>query len=131
MRKRALDLMLAASALFMLGTAAILTPAGDAVAFRGKPLGIVCFSRRVFGVECPFCGMTRSFVALMHGDVKASFEHHWGGPLLALTLLGALVYVLVAALRRRPPLTETRGPLIALQAVAGLCVVLGIVRLWS
>ncbi len=130
MRRRASDLLLAASALFMLGMAAVLTPAGDAVAFRGKPLGISCASRAWFGVECPFCGMTRSFVALLHGDVTASFRHHPGGPLLALTLFAVLVYVVVAAVRRRPPLTERRGPMLALQGAAMVCVLLGVARLW-
>jgi len=130
MKRRASDLLLAVTALFMLGTAAVLTPAGDAVAFRGKPLGIVCASRALFGVECPFCGMTRSFVSLLNGDVSASFRHHPGGPLLALTLFAVLVYVIAAALRRRPPLTERRAPMIALQAVAAVCVLLGVARLW-
>jgi hypothetical protein len=39
--------------------------------------------------------------------------------------------VVAAAVRRRPPFTETRAPMVALQAVAGVCVVLGFVRMWS
>ncbi len=28
---------------------------------------------------CPGCGLGRSITALMHGDVKESFSHHWFG----------------------------------------------------
>ncbi len=32
-----------------------------------------CVFRRVTGLECPGCGMTRATYALLHGDVKKAF----------------------------------------------------------
>lgn len=42
---------------------------------------------------CPGCGLGRSITALFHGDVKASFGHHWFG-IPALLLIGHRIYQL-------------------------------------
>ncbi len=34
---------------------------------------IECPLRRIFGIECPFCGMTRAHAALLCGDINAAF----------------------------------------------------------
>ncbi len=34
------------------------------------------------GVECPFCGMTRGFVAISHLDIQAAIEFNLGSPLI-------------------------------------------------
>ncbi len=45
-------------------------------------LPTICMSQRLFGVACPGCGLTRSFVLLAHGHFRASWEiHHLGIPL--------------------------------------------------
>jgi hypothetical protein len=41
-----------------------------------------CMSRRLLGVSCPGCGLTRSFVALAHGQVRESFAFNPMGPVL-------------------------------------------------
>ena len=41
------------------------------------------------GVECPFCGMTRGFVAISHFDIQAAMEFNLGSPLI----YGAFVVV--------------------------------------
>ncbi|TFG77698.1 MAG: DUF2752 domain-containing protein [Flavobacteriales bacterium] len=33
-----------------------------------------CFSKRIFGVECPGCGIQRAMVFLIHGDFTAAFH---------------------------------------------------------
>lgn len=48
---------------------------------------IVCPVRRVTGRPCPGCGLTRSLVRMMHGDVAGSFRIHPAGPATA-ALLG-------------------------------------------
>ena len=50
----------------------------------------ICGSRLVFGVECPGCGLTRSFVALAAGDFGASWRHHRVGWLMALVVIGQI-----------------------------------------
>lgn len=32
-----------------------------------------CFYKRFFGIECPGCGMQRSFIALLKGELLESF----------------------------------------------------------
>jgi hypothetical protein len=47
----------------------------------------VCAARSFLGVECPGCGLTHSFAALVHGGVRASIDFHPLGPVIALWLL--------------------------------------------
>jgi len=58
----------------------------------GFPLPESCVSRSVFGVECPGCGLTRSFVYLAHGDWRASFARHRLGWLMMLAVLVQFPY---------------------------------------
>lgn len=60
-----------------------------------------CNFLRLTGVPCPSCGMTTSFALLMHGDVAASLRANPVGTLLALTLLAAIPWSLVGAVRGR------------------------------
>ena len=39
-------------------------------------LGINCPIRYITGIPCPGCGVTRSFIALLSLDFKASFYYH-------------------------------------------------------
>jgi hypothetical protein len=52
-------------------------------------------SRTLFGVRCPGCGLTDSFVAIGHGNIPAAFAANPLGPvlfaLLALTVLTRIV----------------------------------------
>jgi hypothetical protein len=45
---------------------------------------VVCPLRRVTGVWCPTCGMTRAFGWLAHGDLHESMRYHPLAPLLAI-----------------------------------------------
>ena len=79
---RALDLGFAAFVAAQLGAAAWLVPSGDQIALPGGgSLGGLCWFRGVFHIDCPFCGMTRSFVALAHGDVASALRFHPAGPI--------------------------------------------------
>lgn len=33
-----------------------------------------CFYKQISGIDCPGCGMQRSFIDLLHGDFIASFK---------------------------------------------------------
>jgi hypothetical protein len=69
--------------------------ADQRVAFRylpGIPMPETCLSRGMFGVRCPGCGLTRSFVYLAHGELLASLEMHRVGWLLAAAILFQIPY---------------------------------------
>jgi hypothetical protein len=63
---------------------------GERVAVGGSPDAVLpptCFSYAWFGVRCPGCGLTRSFIHLAHGDPLSSFRsHRLGWLVFALTL---------------------------------------------
>ena len=42
----------------------------------------LCPFAHLTGLPCPGCGLTRSWVALGHGDVIGAFGLNWFGPLL-------------------------------------------------
>ena len=64
---------LQATLLSLMVTAPVLIPIQD--------LGIeTCWWHYFFGFHCPSCGLTRSFIALAHGRIAASFGYHWIGP---------------------------------------------------
>jgi hypothetical protein len=41
-----------------------------------------CMSRRIFGISCPGCGLTRSFVAMAHGEFYLATSANPMGPVL-------------------------------------------------
>lgn len=65
----------------------------------------LCLWRALTGLDCPFCGGTRAFAALVHGDVVAAADYN----LLAAVAIPLLLLVaLVAAVRgpRAQPLVD-------------------------
>jgi hypothetical protein len=52
------------------------------------PLPGVCLFHNLTGVPCPGCGLTRSIVAAVHGDLARSFSYHRMG-------LIVLVYIML------------------------------------
>jgi Protein of unknown function (DUF2752) len=55
---------------------------------RHYPLGgqheiVLCLFRRITGLACPGCGLTRAFVALSRGDFTAAIAFHPLAPVLA------------------------------------------------
>jgi hypothetical protein len=72
--------------------------------------------------------MTRSFQALMHGDLAASFRYHPGGPLLALTFLFVVISVATRAARRARPFVDHPRAVRVLEASALICLILGLGR---
>jgi hypothetical protein len=127
---RALDVGLAAFFAALLGASAWLTPAGDQLVLPGgAPLGGLCWFRAAFHIDCPFCGTTRSFVALAHGDVAAAFRFHPAGPLLFAAMMVALVAIVTALARRTQPLVERPRFVTAVQAVTVVCLSIGVFQM--
>ena len=85
-----------AIACMMIAAAFILQPHADArlgLAFLPSVnLPTLCGSRVLFGVQCPGCGLTRSMVALAHGDFAASLAYHRLGWLIALAVVLQIPY---------------------------------------
>ncbi len=57
----------------------------------------LCVWHHVLGVTCPFCGMSRGFVALSHGDVASAIAFNPASPLIYaafLWMLGASVWAM-------------------------------------
>ncbi len=57
---------------------------GNGVMLFSCRIPYTCMTRRVFGVKCPGCGLTRSFVLLTHGRLRESLRAHRVGVLLYL-----------------------------------------------
>jgi len=126
---RALDLGLAGLAAVQLGAAALLAPAGDRVALPdGTPVPGLCLVHEALALDCPLCGMTRSFVALAHGDLAAAVRFHPAGPLLFVAMAVFVAAAAAAAIRRARPLVERRRFVIAFEAVALACLVIGVFK---
>jgi hypothetical protein len=58
---------------------------------------VLCPFRALTGLPCPGCGLTRSWVYLMHGDIGSSLANNWFGPVLIL----AVVVLAVVSVRSR------------------------------
>ena len=56
------------------------------------PMPETCSSRTWFGLDCPGCGLTRSFIYLARGNWDAAFAVNRTGWLLALTVLAQFPY---------------------------------------
>jgi len=54
---------------------------------------IGCPFKRITGVDCPFCGMTRAYTALFRGDILTALEFH------RLFFLGVPLFLVVAHIR--------------------------------
>ena len=60
--------------------------------FLNEPLPELCHMRRFTGLDCPGCGLTRSFISLGHGDVAAAWRFNPTGILLFGLLIAQLPY---------------------------------------
>ena len=77
------------------GAAAATALALSALLPQNSNLPKLCLFNRATGYPCPFCGLSRSFADISHGDLRASILHHpLGIPLYLATgiiSLGAII----------------------------------------
>ena len=92
---------------------------------------VLCPLRFATGLDCPGCGLTRSFAATSHGHLAAGFGYHWLGPILFFATAIAVPVLVTEALRRRR-LRPVRGVLFSYRlgwTIAGILVLQWVVRM--
>ena len=57
-----------------------------------RPLPPLCASKIMLGVECPGCGMTRSFISFAHGDFARAWQFNSVGVLGFVLVLSQIPY---------------------------------------
>ena len=74
----------------------------ESVSFAGRELHWGCSFREWFGIPCPNCGMTRSVLLSLHGQLGDAVSLNPAGPLLVLGILlfSAAMFFLMACERR-------------------------------
>ncbi|GAA3695730.1 DUF2752 domain-containing protein [Gordonia hankookensis] len=102
-----------------LGLATVL---GPQVVDRGPTL---CPFLRITGLPCPACGLTRSWVALGHGDLASAFSFNAFGPLSMVVVTVVTVVAIGSLVTGRPALTRLQRTLTSPVALAVLVVWLG------
>ncbi|MCB9738042.1 MAG: DUF2752 domain-containing protein [Deltaproteobacteria bacterium] len=72
---------------------------------------VLCFHRLTTGIPCPGCGLTRGFVALMHGHLRGALHYN---PLTPVVLSWMAIWwcFAVAALLRGRAIPRIPGPLL-------------------
>ena len=73
-------------------TAALLTPSMGDLKIGPLTVPSLCMLRNTTGIPCPGCGLTRSIVAAVHGDLKESYAFHRLGPFVVGFLMLQLAY---------------------------------------
>ncbi len=80
------DAVVIAIAAAILGAAALMSPSPSTLTLFGYEVPVLCGFRRLTGIGCPGCGLTRSFVFLGHGQVLEAFRMNLLGPPLFLVV---------------------------------------------
>lgn len=70
----------------MLVLSSVFTPSDSVLTLFGWEVPPLCLWNNLTGIDCPGCGLTRSFTWMGHGDVVASFDRHRLGPVLYLAV---------------------------------------------
>ncbi len=87
--------------LVILGVLLILIAAAALVRF--DQFRSTCPLYNLTGVPCPFCKMTSAWSLVLHGEIASGVKTNPLGVLFLLAGLTCVVYLLVALLRRLPP----------------------------
>lgn len=96
------------------------------------PLPEMCVSKRLFGVRCPGCGLTRSVVASSRGQLNRAMHHHPAGPIVFLWAVVQIPYRIGNLWRLRNKVTpwQLPGAGVTASLIVTICIVQWIVRWW-
>ena len=78
----------------------VFTADSEHVYFFGEALPGSCAFDSIFGLRCPGCGLTRSFVHTAHFDIVEAFRLHPFGPLGFLAVAGQIPWRIFTVRRR-------------------------------
>lgn len=67
-------------------------PGDVIVPLLNRPLPPLCTMKRLTGVDCPGCGLTRSFIALAHGQWRESLRFNAAGPIWFVIIAGQVPF---------------------------------------
>jgi uncharacterized protein DUF2752 len=97
-----------------------------AVQVAGHELPVICPSRLLFGVNCPGCGMTRSVLLTLGGDLRGALSVNPAGPVfvVALVLLAAQLLFAARAPEGSPSVMQRLRPWVSLYGVVVASVML-------
>ncbi len=92
----------------------------------------MCASKSLFGFDCPGCGLTRSFVALAHGDLRGAIALHAVGPAFFAFAVVQVPYRLWRRARERGLDPDAQvGPRSSWLGAPGVALVLALVARWA
>jgi len=109
-------------------------PRGIRIPGFAKPLPELCNSQRMLGIDCPGCGLTRSFVLSAQQQWGRAFQIHPFGTMafgFLMLLFPYRVWQASRLVRGRPPQSTTVTELAVLGVFAGGSVLWWIGRLFS
>lgn len=94
----------------------------------GFNLPSMCPCREIFGVNCPGCGLTRSFVLLAHGHIGESLRYHRLGIVLYGVFGWQAIFRICCIARRSRPIPHS---LLTLQRVVPAVVIVLLIVNWA
>jgi Protein of unknown function (DUF2752) len=119
---------LAIAAIFIIALVFTIDVKGN-LFLTGAQISWSCPFKLIFSYPCPFCGLSRSFVALAHGDISTSLHYHILGWLMALAYVTAFILFITAILRKSAPVVEKKSFIISCQVLAAVFVLSWLVRI--
>lgn len=93
------------------------------------PVPELCMMRRLVGIDCPGCGLTRCFISLAHGDLAAAWSYNPAGLWLFLIMAFQIPFRTYQLWRIRRGLSEIILPW-ALQITFGILAI-GLIAQWA
>ncbi|MCH2180980.1 MAG: DUF2752 domain-containing protein [Mariniblastus sp.] len=87
------------------------------------PLPELCTSKRVFGIDCPGCGLTRGFISISHGEFQRAWHFNPASFVVYVLVIGQIpwqLYQLGRIWRGRYPVSSNWIYLLPALAAASL-----------
>jgi len=95
----------AAGAIFILSAIFSMDESG-ALMVKGSAVGWSCPFKLIFSYPCPFCGLSRSFVAMGHGDFSDSLQYHPLGWLMFFGFIVTFISIIWSFISKSSPVCE-------------------------